>query len=143
MTEMHSAAEPRAKVGRGQAPGKEAVDRALGALLRAARIRRGSSLNELAGLIGLTYQQVQKYETGVNSLTIARYLQIAPLLGLSLADVPETKVKQAKLRNDEPADVQRLRTDCRLALDALPRRLLPAVKRLLDAMVAANAPEEE
>jgi len=51
------------------------IDRHIGARLRAARVSRGMSLTKLAAAAGLSYQQVQKYESGHNSVS-PRYLVV-------------------------------------------------------------------
>lgn len=45
------------------------IDRAIGARLRAVRVARGLSQTQLGEALGLTYQQVQKYEAGKNRLS--------------------------------------------------------------------------
>lgn len=40
----------------------------MGARIRAARLEKGLSLQELGKSLGVSYQQVQRYENGVNSL---------------------------------------------------------------------------
>ncbi|MEM1045675.1 MAG: helix-turn-helix transcriptional regulator [Pseudomonadota bacterium] len=56
-------------------------DRALGARVKFLRQVRGISQEKLAENLGLTFQQVQKYETGANRFPIARLVKIAQLLG--------------------------------------------------------------
>ena len=63
--------------------GKHDVE--LGRRLRLRRVEQKMSQSELADKIGVTFQQVQKYEKGVNRVGAARLLQIAPAL-----DVPIT-----------------------------------------------------
>ena len=43
-------------------------DRAIGERIREARIAGGMSQKELGGLLGVSYQQVQKYENGKNGV---------------------------------------------------------------------------
>lgn len=53
-----------------------------GAVLRAVRERKGVSRRDLAGALGISVQQLSKYETGVNRMTVgflhhaARLLQV-------------------------------------------------------------------
>src|SRR5215831_1117075 len=53
--------------------------------VRALRLRRGISQTELGGVLDVTFQQVQKYETGTNRISAGRLQQIAEVL-----DVPVT-----------------------------------------------------
>ena len=57
-----------------------AEDVAIGQKVRALRLDRGLSQGELAGRIGITFQQVQKYENGVNRVSSGRLLRIAAAL---------------------------------------------------------------
>ena len=47
------------------------------------------SQEQLADLLGVTFQQVQKYEKGVNRIAVARFLDIAQALGVSACEVLE------------------------------------------------------
>ena len=60
-------------------------DKALGARVKFLRQVRGISQEKLADNLGLTFQQVQKYETGANRFPIARLVKIAALLGCTAA----------------------------------------------------------
>ena len=57
------------------------VDRALGLRVRARRMMLGISQERLGDALGLTFQQVQKYEKGANRISVARLLEIAAFLG--------------------------------------------------------------
>ncbi len=61
----------------------QAVDAFIGARVRLRRLMLGMSQEELSNQLGVTFQQVQKYEKGVNRISASR------LFELSLAlDVP-------------------------------------------------------
>ncbi len=60
------------------------VDRHIGSRVRARRIMLGLSQEKLADALGLTFQQVQKYEKGVNRVGASRLLQIAGILDVSI-----------------------------------------------------------
>jgi transcriptional regulator with XRE-family HTH domain len=59
-----------------------AVDVAIGQKLRALRLARGLSQTELARMIGVTFQQLQKYETGGNRISAGRLAVVAAVLGV-------------------------------------------------------------
>jgi transcriptional regulator with XRE-family HTH domain len=59
------------------------IDRLIGQNIRATRLNRGISQTELAKRIGLTFQQVQKYETGKNGARGSRLVQIARALNIA------------------------------------------------------------
>lgn len=56
------------------------IDTHLGKRLRVARQRQHVSQMDLAEMLGITFQQVQKYEKGVNRISAARLFNIAHLL---------------------------------------------------------------
>jgi DNA-binding transcriptional regulator YiaG len=60
------------------------VDRHVGARLRARRLALGLTQQEFARLIGVTYQQAQKYEAGANRMTAERLFTVAQALGVSV-----------------------------------------------------------
>lgn len=56
------------------------VDRAIGQGIRRARRRRAMTLKQLAMRLGLTHQQVQKYETAADRISASRLLRVALVL---------------------------------------------------------------
>lgn len=63
----------------------DASDAAIGARIRLRRHALGITQSDLAQALGLTFQQVQKYERGVNRVAANRILQIAKLLECSVS----------------------------------------------------------
>lgn len=62
-----------------------AIDRHVGARIRERRILLGLTQQQLAGLIGVTYQQAHKYERGVNRVSAGRLFQIANVLSVPMS----------------------------------------------------------
>ena len=65
----------------------------IGRKIRTLRLERGLSQSRLAGGIGLSFQQLQKYESGANRVSAGRLQKIADLLGVPVtvfygADTP-------------------------------------------------------
>lgn len=60
---------------------KSKIDKATGAVIRRLRKRARVSQQNLAGYVGVSYQQMQKYECGFNRLSIPRLFAIAEALG--------------------------------------------------------------
>jgi transcriptional regulator with XRE-family HTH domain len=60
------------------------ADIEMGRRIRLRRREKGISQIELAGHLGLTFQQVQKYEEGTNRVGAARLQQIAKMLGVDI-----------------------------------------------------------
>jgi len=61
------------------------LDVKIGQRIRARRLEIGMSQEKLAELLGLTFQQVQKYEKGVNRVAASRLWDISAALKLSVA----------------------------------------------------------
>ncbi len=62
-----------------------AIDRKIGQRVRSRRLEIGMSQERLAELLGVTFQQVQKYEKGVNRIAASRLFDIAAALDLPAA----------------------------------------------------------
>jgi len=62
-----------------------AVDRKLGQRVRSRRLEIGMSQERLADLLGVTFQQVQKYEKGVNRIAASRLFDISAALDVPVA----------------------------------------------------------
>jgi len=60
------------------------IDKHIGSRVRARRVMLGMSQEKLADAHGLTFQQVQKYEKGVNRIGASRLLHIAGILDVSI-----------------------------------------------------------
>lgn len=56
-------------------------------VLREVRVARGFSQEKLGDLLGLTFQQIQKYEKGTNRIAVATLQRIIEVLGVSLDDL--------------------------------------------------------
>jgi transcriptional regulator with XRE-family HTH domain len=61
------------------------VDVHVGARIRTRRLYIGMNQETLARALGLTFQQVQKYEGGANRVSASRLSQIAKILGVPIA----------------------------------------------------------
>jgi transcriptional regulator with XRE-family HTH domain len=72
-------------------PGRkpDPLDAMVGAKIRVLRVSRGLSQSDMADEIGVTFQQVQKYEKGVNRVGASRLSQIANVLGISVGELFE------------------------------------------------------
>jgi transcriptional regulator with XRE-family HTH domain len=74
------AASGRRSVGRTQD-----IDRHVGARVRERRIMLGLTQQQLADLIGVTYQQAHKYERGINRVSAGRLFEIAQVLSVPVS----------------------------------------------------------
>jgi transcriptional regulator with XRE-family HTH domain len=88
------------------------LDLAMGQRVRDRRQAIGMSQRELADALGITFQQVQKYERGTNRISFSRLVEIAGALNISIAELaaglepgepsPDAATLNA-LRNEEGA----------------------------------------
>lgn len=68
-----------------QAKGPHPVDVHVGQRARGQRLLQGLSQTAMAGRLGLTFQQLQKYESGANRISASRLWQIAETLETPVA----------------------------------------------------------
>ncbi len=62
-----------------------AVDKRLGERVRARRLELGMSQERLAEILGVTFQQVQKYERGVNRIAASRLYDLSAALNIPVS----------------------------------------------------------
>jgi|Deesub1362A_J573_1020465.scaffolds.fasta_scaffold00004_426 transcriptional regulator with XRE-family HTH domain len=86
-------------MGRGKA--KQKTAKGIGALLRRIRKSQGMSQIKLSEKIGVSYQQVQKYEYGISNPTISRLKQIADALCVPVSIFIEENGKITTENDDE------------------------------------------
>src|SRR5579862_2545709 len=60
------------------------VDRLVGQPVRTLRVKRGMSQTALGSHLGITFQQIQKYEKGTNRISASKLHDIAGLLGVEI-----------------------------------------------------------
>jgi DNA-binding XRE family transcriptional regulator len=66
-----------------------AIDEFIGARMRGRRHALGISQAELANTLGISFQQVQKYESGINRISAARLFDICRALNVPLSSMFE------------------------------------------------------
>jgi transcriptional regulator with XRE-family HTH domain len=60
------------------------IDKEIGSRMRMRRMLIGMSQEKLGEMLGLTFQQVQKYEKGTNRISVSRMIDIANVLGVDI-----------------------------------------------------------
>ena len=60
------------------------IDVYVGHRLKARRLLLGMSMDKLASLMGLTFQQIQKYERGSNRIGASRMWDFSKILGVDV-----------------------------------------------------------
>jgi transcriptional regulator with XRE-family HTH domain len=107
------------------------TDVQVGRLVRVLRMSRGLSQTELADRVGVTFQQVQKYESGSNRISMGRLSRIAKLFRVSVPYLLEGGKQRAALKSSA-----RAKADYSHALEMLGRI---GAQRLLSAFAAVPA----
>jgi len=112
--------------------GATIVDRKIGQRVRTRRLEIGMSQERLAELLGVTFQQVQKYEKGINRIAASRLLDIANALDKSVASFYEGLGNQGKTGATDEVVPE---TAEEIELLVLSRKLSRvSVKRLLELL---------
>ena len=96
------------------------VDRHVGIRMRERRIMLGLTQQQMAELIGVTYQQAHKYEKGINRIAGGRLYQIAQALGVDVGYFYEGLGGDGA--NFKPSQQQRLLLELARGFIALPSR---------------------
>ena len=117
----------------------EIMDIRLGEAVRARRRALGISQGSMADAIGVSFQQVQKYERGVNRVSFSALIKIAGALGCRAADLVSTVEGASAGQSPLP----KYPTETTRLLELFQRIASPelrdAVLRLAEAVVARPA----
>jgi len=109
----------------------DSTDVEVGRLVRVLRMSRGLSQTQLADRVGVTFQQVQKYEAGSNRISMGRLTRVAKLFGVSVPYLLEGGKQPAVLKSSAGG-----KPDYTHALEMLGRI---GAQRLLTAFAAVPA----
>ena len=116
------------------------IDRYVGARMRERRIMLGLTQQQMAELIGVTYQQAHKYEKGVNRIACGRLYTIAQALGVEVRYFYEGM--EALPGQFEPTAQQRLVLELSRNFVAISdRRRQEAIGDLARALANPDMPE--
>jgi transcriptional regulator with XRE-family HTH domain len=103
------------------------IQQRVGARIRAARILRGVTATEVGRHVGVSYQQIWKYEIGKSSISVGAITVIAQLLRMPISFFLE----------DIPFDVPASNSSRRVVLLDAYDRLDPARRDLLISIAEA------
>ena len=78
------------------------ADKRVGACVRAARVQAGLSQSKLATELGITFQQLQKYEKGKNRIAVSTLMLIAEALSLPIQSFFDSVEQQVGDGSDWP-----------------------------------------
>lgn len=122
------------------------IDRHIGARLRARRLTVGMSQEKLGGLLGITFQQIQKYEKGLNRVSSGRLLRIADVLGVNysyfLAGAPEAEAMTGEGRAAQQRIGDFIGSKEGVSIIAAWTKITPAQRRIMAELIQSLVPEE-
>jgi transcriptional regulator with XRE-family HTH domain len=111
------------KITRRRVPGvADPVDVHVGSRVRLRRTLLGLSQEKLGEAVGLTFQQIQKYERGANRIGASRMYDLAHVLDVPVAYFFEDMPDEIKKRDDAPSDSLGVHTLEEADKDPLTRR---------------------
>jgi len=116
------------------------VDKLVGRNIRIRRLQKGLSQTALAQKLGLTFQQVQKYEKGTNRVGSGRLYQIASVLGVPLtvffegSDSPQSSPEQSLMNQlVEPQSMRLIQAFSEITDPEVRRSLVQLVEKIASA----------
>ncbi len=118
------------------------IDRLVGSRVRLFRTAQGLSQSRLAGDLGITFQQVQKYENGTNRISASRLFEISRLLGVGVTELYGSTEDVSPGFADEVASTLPSMLDHKI-IRALSRIDDDRIKRKVLALIRTLAPEME
>lgn len=117
------------------------LDKVIGRRLTAARLARGLTQSVLARTIGVTFQQVQKYESGANRIAVSTLSRLCDALDLNPADFFPRLMKDGRAAPDPLAALGSTIVGCELAVvcSGLDRDAQTSVLNVAKAIAGAKA----
>jgi transcriptional regulator with XRE-family HTH domain len=121
----------------------------VGQNIRICRLQKGLSQTELGEAIGVTFQQIQKYEKGTNRVGASRMLQIAQTLGVSLSTLfdgsptagESPKEQTARYLLAKPHSVRLMKAFDQIADDKMRMVVLELVESIVNQRPRKSAPK--
>lgn len=114
------------------------IDIHVGQRLRLARVLRGLSQDELGKKVGVTFQQIQKYERGANRVSAGRLVALAKALDLEILFFFQD-LEQAQGGSDRTLPLSELSDEDIDVVDALTKIANPKLKKTLLKLISELA----
>lgn len=109
----------------------------LGRNIRQQRHLAGLSLKAAGGALGITYQQMQKYETGINDISCEKMLQLATLFQCKINDLCDVDLKIPAVETSRSTHLENLLLSHFRRIES--RKVRDKVCRLVQALVDFDA----
>jgi transcriptional regulator with XRE-family HTH domain len=119
------------------------VDRLVGRRVRLLRKCQGMSQTELANAIGLTFQQVQKYEKGTNRISASKLYEIAQALNVEVAALFADATPSEVAGDGEAETAMPTRTNLQIVRTLSQVRNARVQRKVLELISALAATPEE
>jgi transcriptional regulator with XRE-family HTH domain len=110
----------------------------VGRRVRAFRLNKGLSQEKLGDELGITFQQVQKYEKGVNRIGAGRLQRIAEILGVPVSEFFASSASVPSAGNlyelvDSASALRLLRAYARIPDPQVKQAVTVLVEKIADA----------
>jgi transcriptional regulator with XRE-family HTH domain len=140
METMMAAASLKARGTPGRSRAQD-IDRYVGSRMRERRIMLGLTQQQMAELIGVTYQQAHKYEKGINRIAAGRLFTISQALGVNVGYFFEGMDSE---RTFKPTPQQRMLLELSRNFISMPsRKHQESLCHLARALSNLELPDEE
>ena len=107
------------------------IDKKIGSVIRMRRVKLGLSQSDLGNALGVTFQQIQKYENGTNAVASTRIFDLCRALEITPNDLFDVSSKM-------DGDVSKLSSrTMKIALKL--EDASPAMRQAIDAMLNAGS----
>jgi transcriptional regulator with XRE-family HTH domain len=118
------------------------IDVDVGKRIRLRRLFLGMNQADLAAMLGLTFQQVQKYEHGVNRVSASRLLAIANALAVPISFFFANRIAHDDARMEQPETIELVRNYHAIS-DARVRQQFLQMVKAVAATSRRQAPERD
>jgi transcriptional regulator with XRE-family HTH domain len=116
-------------------PKKHDIEVEIGARIRALRLQKGWTQQQLADALSVTYQQAHKYERGINRVSASRLGDIAAIFDVGPADLlPGSELPTSA------GPRERMALEMSRAIAALDEREQAAVMALVRCLTQSRLP---
>jgi transcriptional regulator with XRE-family HTH domain len=111
-----------------RAKGLDEADVSLGRRLRSLRVRRGLSQTALGDVLGVSFQQIQRYETGTHRIKVSQLQRLAAALAVSMTELLEApRTNSSEITDMIDTPIARRLMDAFQRLTSRERRCLAAL----------------
>jgi transcriptional regulator with XRE-family HTH domain len=132
----------RREASRGKSRGLGHIDKEVGARVRQFRLRKGLSQTTLADALGVTFQQVQKYEKGTNAIATARLPMLCDVLEITPNDLYGDLFTNKRGNNSPAPQLDTVTVKAAIMMDGIPPRVRSSIFKLI-ANLAGEGPLDD